>query len=329
MLQNDALISVIVPIYNVEQFLRPCVDSILNQTYSNLQIVLVDDGSTDSCSTICDEYASQDDRIFVIHKSNGGLSDARNAGIDIARGSYITFIDSDDVIAVDMIEYLYALFRISNADISVCQRADIDEAGVDIAVHKKMLKEDYILSNNKACMRDFMLRNFIDVSTWAKLYRLDLFCNIRYPKGRYHEDVFTTYKLIALSNIVAVGHQSKYYYRQRLGSITKQQFSPKHFDGVYGHLEMANFIGKYYPDLLPQAYSMLIYAANQCAYKMGCAGCVDSEYINRLLPIYRSYLVYFLRDPRAHLFSKMFALGSWCNLRMMIRLVKLLKFKVG
>ena len=158
MLQNDALISVIVPIYNVEQFLRPCVDSILNQTYSNLQIVLVDDGSTDSCPTICDEYASQDDRIFVIHKSNGGLSEARNVGIDIARGSYITFIDSDDVIAVDMIEYLYALLRISNADISVCQRADIDEAGVDIAVHKKMLKEDYILSNNKACMRDFFER---------------------------------------------------------------------------------------------------------------------------------------------------------------------------
>ena len=115
-----AEISVIVPIYKLEQYLEECVDSLIEQTYKNIEIILVDDGSPDNCGAICDRYAEQDDRIQVIHKKNGGLSDARNAGLDIASGEYVLFIDSDDNVSVDMVEELYGAIKKQNADISVC-----------------------------------------------------------------------------------------------------------------------------------------------------------------------------------------------------------------
>ena len=152
-MENEDLISVVVPVYNVERFLPACIDSILCQGYKNLEIILCDDGSTDSSPQICDEYAKKDSRIHVIHKKNGGLSDARNAGIDIAFGKYIIFVDSDDFIDKNMIMYLYNAMITYQADMACCQRQEVKENGELIIARKKY--KSFIINGNSKCMKEF------------------------------------------------------------------------------------------------------------------------------------------------------------------------------
>lgn len=212
---NLPLISVIVPVYKVENYLRRCIESIQAQTYRNLEIILVDDGSPDNCGAICDEYASGDERIHVIHKANGGLSDARNTGINVARGEYLGFIDSDDFIANDMYELLYQRIIEENADISICDAAvtnDGEKATFTDSEAKDIFEgEDILLA--------MIYRNRFTVNTWNKLYRRELFQNIRFPKGMLYEDLATTYKLMMQAKCVVYSHSKKYAYVQRNGSI--------------------------------------------------------------------------------------------------------------
>ena len=217
---ND-LISIIVPIYGVEKYLRRCIDSIIRQTYTNLEIILVDDGSPDDCGRICDEYAKTDSRIKVIHKTNGGLSDARNAGIDLANGEYLLFVDSDDYINTNMISDLYeSLIRFS-AEVSVCRYQSVrDDEEIDIEQNEDysdafiLTKEDF-LSNPEYIYE----RRLEFIVAWNKLYARKLFENIRYPKGKVHEDEFTTYKLMYASAKTVYVPYVLYYYVQRGDSI--------------------------------------------------------------------------------------------------------------
>lgn len=311
------MISVIVPVYNVEAYLSRCVDSIISQSFSDLEIILVDDGSTDASGEICDGYAANDSRVKVIHKANGGLSDARNAGIGIANGEYITFIDSDDFILPEYFSYLHKLIADANADMAVCQFIAVDEN--DRRLSSGGVEVDKTIKGNENCMAAFLADTAIDTTAWRKLYRTSLFTDsgIRYPVGRYHEDAFTTYLIIALCDTIAIGSQPLYAYRQRSGSIVNSYFSPKHFDLVQASLERYEFISKRYPKLSPSAANGIIYAANICAMRMAWAKADSTPYLPVLKPIYRQHLRSYMRS-NSRTASKIFAIAARVNLRMLI-----------
>lgn len=253
----DQCVSVIVPIYMVEPYLKRAVDSIRNQTYQNLEIILVDDGSKDQCGRICDDYAKADNRIVVIHKENGGLSDARNAGLDIARGEYIMFVDSDDYIAPDCVETLLGCLKEHDADVSMCSYAVTDSTEFDESIfaagrnnekEKKQSKEWKIKTDNhksdgheydgsvEICDRRKLLSNLYDANhrdatyfivSWNKIYKASLWDGIRFPKGKIHEDEATTYKIYDRAKKGIYLHKPLYGYFTAPDSITRARFNIK------------------------------------------------------------------------------------------------------
>lgn len=239
------LISVIVPIYKVEKYLNKCVDSIINQTYKNLEIILVDDGSPDTCPQICDEYAKQDGRIKVIHKENGGLSDARNAGMKIANGDYISFIDSDDYIAPDMINELYNSIIKFNADIAECNVYNVFEDKIEEYNKDEFAFYDSNYSIMQAYIKDYAIKTVV----WNKLYKIEVLRDILFEVGKYNEDEFFTY--LALANSQRLVHIDfyGYYYIQRSGSIMGEGYSLRKLDSLEGLAKRAMFIEDKYPDL--------------------------------------------------------------------------------
>jgi len=213
------LISIIVPVYNVEQYLQRCLESIINQTYKNLEIILVDDGSPDNCPQICDDYAAKDNRIMVIHKKNGGLSDARNAGLDICKGKFISFVDSDDWIDTNYIKTLFDLLTETKTDIAIGNffKTDGSKKNPTFPIQHRTLKPTEAII---CCTRGNTPAFAISCS---KLYKKELFDNLRFPVGKYHEDEFTTYLLFYKSTSVAYTSQVLYYYYSRETSITASQ----------------------------------------------------------------------------------------------------------
>lgn len=231
---KEELISVIVPVYNVEKYLEKCVKSIINQTYKNLEIILVDDGATDNSGKICDELSKTDSRIKVIHKENGGLSDARNFGLDIATGEYIAFIDSDDFLKEDFYEYLVNLKNETNSDIIECNFIKVYEDDLEIFEFPIKNEEAIITTGNKGAL-ELLMSDDDEISTnsvvvWNKLYKRDLFDDIRFPKGKTHEDQFTTYRLLAKCNKFTTSSRLAYGYFQRKTSIVNKTFNIKRFD---------------------------------------------------------------------------------------------------
>lgn len=209
----DPLISIIVPVYGVEAYLHQCIDSLLIQTYQNLEIILVDDGSPDNCPAICDEYAKMDARVQVIHKENGGLSDARNAGLDVATGTYIGFVDSDDWVASDMYAYLLHGILGYQSEISYCGFINVHDTWMDYSNSQT----DKVYTAEVALNELFFdrLGNF----AWNKLYKAELWNGIRFPTGKNFEDIRTMYKLFERASRIAVLKEPKYFYRIRQGSI--------------------------------------------------------------------------------------------------------------
>lgn len=222
------MISVIVPVYNVEKYLSTCLDSILNQTFQNFELILVDDGSTDSCGCICDKYEKLDNRIKVIHKKNGGLSEARNVGIEASVGEYITFIDSDDYVNQFFLEYLFREIIKYQADISACGYYRVKD---DEAIFPIRGDNNTIFMTNKEAVKAAYLSKLpgFEFITCAKLYRSSLFkkYQITFPKGKIHEDMFTTYKLLYYAQAIVFFNQDMYYYRFRPGSIMTSNYSLK------------------------------------------------------------------------------------------------------
>jgi glycosyltransferase involved in cell wall biosynthesis len=230
-MRNNKLVSVIVPVFNVKPYLESCIDSILSQTYENIEIILVNDGSNDGSELICNKYSEFDDRIKLINKNNGGLSDARNTGIYAAKGDYICFIDSDDYVHPMFVELLLKDLLEKNSDISVCNFYRVDVKGA-VEEDKKIKSA---LFNNIEAMRDILLPNsFCEVMTWNKIYKKEIFTanKIIFPLGKIHEDNFTTYKLMYHSNLISFINVPLYYYRQRQDSIMNQPFSPKRLDAI-------------------------------------------------------------------------------------------------
>lgn len=314
----ESKISVIVPIYNVEDYLNECVDSLIEQDYSNLEIILVDDGSTDQCGSICDEYAIKDSRIKVIHKQNGGLSDARNAGIDVATGDYITFVDSDDVLSSDYISYLLDLLTEADADMACCQRTEIDENSKHKKGHCNPCGKITVFDN----MENALVAKEIDTVAWGKLYKKDLFLEIRYPVGRLHEDIFTTYKIIHQCEKIVVGPGAKYLYRIRENSISNINFTHKHMDIVYGKLEYAKFINQKYPNLSGKANADVVYGACVCAVRMAKANYKNKDDIDFIQKQIRLHEKDFLISGDNRLATKVFSLIAFINLKLTLKLYR-------
>lgn len=219
------LVSIIVPVYNVEEYLPKCLDSILNQTYKNLEIILVDDGSTDGSGVICDDYATKDKRIKVIHKQNGGLSDARNVGIDICTGDYIGFVDSDDYIEIDMYETLLNYLKENNLDVCMCASADV----IDGKIINSKKFDAFCVDNKEGIIRETFVNKYggMSISVCNKLFIKDIFKGIRFLKEKTSEDVF--FVLDWIKNTERFGRISdcKYYYVKRNGSITHLKYYDK------------------------------------------------------------------------------------------------------
>lgn len=241
-------ISIIVPVYNVEKYVSKCIQSIISQTYKNLEIIIINDGSTDGSGDICGYYAKQDNRITLIYQENQGLSMARNRGIEAANGDYIGFIDSDDWIGPDMFSVLHKNAVIYDADISVCNYKHIDESEEQEEgfISKGNYKNDIVILENIEKIRDNM--EYGNNSVWNKLYKRYLFDNIRFPEGKIFEDVFTTYKLMDKADRVVICTESLYFYLTRGSGITLSPFSLKHMDIVYANIEIYKYVTEMYPE---------------------------------------------------------------------------------
>lgn len=263
-------ISVILPVYNVEEYLEKSVNSVLNQTYKNMEIILVDDGSTDSSAELCDEFQKKDSRIKVIHKENGGLSDARNAGTKLASGKYITYIDSDDIVALEYIEYLYTLIKKYQCSMSLCTHTVICENGKQWSYGDG---SEEVLTAEK-CLIKMLYHEVIDTSAWAKMYRTDIAKEISFPKGKLFEDIGTTYRFFIRCNRIACGYQSKYFYLLRKNSIVSSQFNQQKLDLLEMTDTMARDVYKIYPNLKRALLRRRVYARfstlNQMLDAKGC-----------------------------------------------------------
>ena len=225
------IISIIVPIYKVEKYLDRCINSILNQTFKDFELILVDDGSPDRCGDICEEYAKKDKRIKVIHKENGGLSDARNAGLDIAKGEYIGFVDSDDWIEIDMYEKLYYSCELNDSDISIIGVYEINENGNII--------DQYIPSLDKIGLKDILKR----APPWNKLFKRELFYNnnLKFKEGRFYEDLELIPKLFIQSKKISCVNYNGYNYLQRSSSTTHVK-DKKILDNLWAYTKIKEYL---------------------------------------------------------------------------------------
>ena len=253
----DILISVIIPIYNVKDYLERCVESVMNQTYTNLEIILVDDGSTDGCKQICDELRERDTRIRVIHKKNGGLSSARNAGIRIAKGEMLGFIDSDDYVKDDMYQEMLQYMK-SDVDIVTC--------GTAIVYDQKCHKVPFAYCNSseplyftaKEAICEMLKLDKLCFSACDKLFRKELFNQIEFPLGRVCEDLPTIFEIVKRSrNIVNIG-SVKYLYYYRRNSLSKADFCLKRIDYVLFARDILLSIKSEMPELYLEAEAMYI-----------------------------------------------------------------------
>ena len=244
-------LSIVVPVYKVEKYLQDCVDSILNQDFKDFELILVDDGSPDSCPKICDEYAKKDARVKVIHKQNGGLSSARNAGMDVAKGEYISFIDSDDYIAQDMYQRVFSIINKEHADIVIYGRIYVYSEKKQVIKQKQNVYKIMNAAESIALMNTSIL-GYYDVAAWDKVYKRSLFKNIKYPVGKSSEDWYTTYKVLAKAHKIVYDSSPLYYYRQRDGSITHTKNSVN-YDALYASKEVLDFVKNNQPQYINQA----------------------------------------------------------------------------
>lgn len=224
-------VSIIVPVYNVEQYLKRCVDSILAQTYVDFELILVDDGSPDECGNMCDEFAKKDGRIKVLHKENGGLSSARNAGIEVALGEYIGFVDSDDWVTSDMYEHL--------VDLVDAYKCEIASASYVFSNGESLLRQPEVkikkYNSTEALhyyLQEGMSKRIADFPVCIKLYKKDLFDDIRFPEGQLYEDVATNFMLIKRASCYVKSNKICYFYYQNSTSITRGGFSTKDLDVI-------------------------------------------------------------------------------------------------
>lgn len=299
------LISIVIPVYNVENYIERCLESVIKQTYKNIEIILVNDGSTDKSGEICRKYAQSDSRIKVIEKENGGLSSARNAGIDAANGKYITFVDSDDFVCKSYVRYLYSMLIEAGADISMCGYLKVEGNTIpDIKLKHKCT----CLAGQKALLA-LLYQRGISSSAWAKMYKLSLWNEIRFPEGMLHEDVAVMYRIFRkVSSVVCISDRLYYYY-QRPGSIVNSSFNKRRMDYVKHTKkcmnEMMNVSNKLYKAAVSRHFSacfeLLVLIFGQSQYRR------EIEYLVKEIHRYRGQVLF---DWNSRFINKAAALFS-------------------
>ena len=254
-------VSVIVPIYNTESHLQRCLDSILSQTHDELEIILVDDGSTDQSAGICDSYATRDPRVIVVHKDNRGLSSARNTGIDLASSEYIQFVDSDDLIKPQMTEKLLALIRETDADIAHCDITRFRRPS-DLYIHTAhaAASSNAIQVFTGAEKFKLLVADYPEsVMQMNKLFRKNVFSNLRFPVGKYHEDEFLIHYEFEKAHAVAATKESLYFYFQNPNGIMGQMTAQKRLDGMEAFVDRLHFLSLHgYTEAAISTYLVLI-----------------------------------------------------------------------
>lgn len=295
--QGD-LVSVIVPVYNVDRYLHRCIDSIIAQDYENLEIILVDDGSTDSSPVICDDYASKDSRIKVYHRENRGVSSARNFGVEASNGKYVSFIDSDDYIASNFISTLYGKIIEYAADISVCSYYEFTDNKIKDTSFNS-LKKDLVLTNLEAMRDIFTLPNYTKVVPWNKLYKKEIFQNnsVIYPINRRHEDDATTYKLYYYSNKIVYCNIPLYYYYQSSTSFMGQKYHAQRLDILLALKETEEFVKENNIDLNQEVKFNELLRLLTVLNSMVDTKCIDKKVFEDIRTIIKKDKEVYLKNP--------------------------------
>ena len=301
------LISVIVPVYKVEKYLDRCVQSIADQTYRNLEIILVDDGSPDNCGAMCDTWAEKDSRIRVIHKENGGLSDARNAGMAVATGEFVGFVDSDDWLNTQMYHYLYEAIASTDSDIASCGARRVWTDGKP-SKEVCAVNRDRVLER-EAAMEALITANGLIQTVWNKLYRKSTIEGILFLKGQIYEDEFWTWQAIARARRVVTIHDSYYNYLQRDDSIMGSGFSEKYLQVVQAKILRQSYIEKEMPGLKDLGSMNLLYTCMHLGIEVlretrGKDSLRNMKYLKNTVkryPISKEYLLMLPWRQRLHL----------------------------
>lgn len=316
-------ISIIVPIYNVEKYLENCVESLIRQTYRNIEIILVNDGSTDSSGKICDDYLGKDDRIKVFHKKNGGLSDARNYGLKKATGSLVSFVDSDDIVAENFIELLYKGIEEKDADIVIANSCNVNEdeksivsgdtGEYELVGIQDALEKMYYDSDN-------YLITF--VTAWAKLVKRHIAEKALFPVGKTHEDEFTTYKWYLDAKKIVFINTAIYGYRLRENSIMTSSYSPKRLDAIEAFEERIQILeNENYKEIMSRTYSKYFYLLEYNILEL---------YKNNYIEKYKIYKNKYYKEKTKHikridLLGKVKYIGRICKFNLKILKAKILK----
>ena len=293
--EQTPLISVIIPVYKVEKYLDKCIKSVIGQTYGNMEIILVDDGSPDKCGEMCDQYAGQHAGVTVIHQQNQGLAASRNNAAKQAMGEYITFIDSDDYVTPDYVEYLFGLISRYHADIAVGGYVYQNESGED-ATPKEESRTALFSPEEAICHMNY--GQGYGCFAWGKMYRTELIRNNPFPEGKIYEDLATMCRIMGNAGSIAYGNKQIYVWIQRQGSIMHSGFSDRQWDGMEAAEQQLAYISERYPSAVSSArYRYTAKAAELIAVCFSSGG--DRTVFRRLREYANRYGEEVLRDPNA------------------------------
>lgn len=300
----DPIISIIVPIYNVGKYLPRCIESILNQTFNNFELILVNDGSTDNSGVVCDDYEKKDTRIKIVHKSNGGVSSARNAGLYVAKGEYIGFVDPDDYIDKNMYEKLYRLCIDNNSDIAICRF----NREINGKIQNKESTEEIIELNNMEAMNELFKGNLYRFSLCNKLFSKKCFNDVLFPEERIHEDLSTTYKLFDNSKKTVYINYCGYIYVRRENSILTSTYNEKRLQAFIAWDEIIEFIDKNYYEIIEQVIATFTYwCVDNILYILNQVN--NSKKKNNYLNIIQKYTTkYYIYIKRNNILSRSYKL---------------------
>lgn len=303
-------VSVIIPVYNVEKYLPRCIKSVLDQTYQDLEIIFVDDGTKDNSGVMCDEFATKDNRIRVIHKENGGLSSARNAGIEIATGDAIFFLDSDDYISKECIEKMVSLMKENNADISIVQMKYISE---DVNNECADIKsENIVVMNSERAIEESLYQKLYTCCAPAKLYKKVAIGDIRFPLGRISEDLATCHLFLNNAEKIVYSNYYGYYYRQHESSIM-HVFNPKRLDALEWTAEIERFCKTNYPSIIKASYCRTFNVAIHLLLDLPSDDLIHDIYYNQIWSEIRRTRIKILMDNKVRKREKIAAILSFCG----------------
>lgn len=305
------LVSIIVPVYEVEKFLPKCMESVLNQTYKNLEVILVDDGSTDTCPQICDEYMVKDSRVYVIHKKNEGQAIARNIGIDYSSGDYICFVDSDDFLELDAVEYMVQIAQKEHADLVIAERKYINRDNVRFSPYLLFDEEETIVLNDIDAIKLFAEKNW---APWARLYRKSLHENIKFPNYRIFEDEAIMFQLLSKSRKTIYTNKVVYNYIVREGSTTKQNYSKRKIDGIKVWDANLEFLKINYPFAVKMVIGKFI---GLCLYNLdNLFKLNEKQEIEYVLDMLKKYYTECLKSNKTHVTIKIRTVVACCSLKL-------------